>query len=194
MAKKGPIMSDDPNVESTEEEPEHIRELRNKAESAKLLQLENAGLRAGIDLTSRQGRAWANTYEGSWDDPDAMKSDFSEFFGAPETVSANQSEPAPEPQGEAPQAESEFQTGMTEDLRRNQSGAAAPPGASPSEDPYQAALRVSQEARQQGLPDEIGRQRGIHTIIGAAMNGDERARWSREHHDAWLDRAAGNYQ
>lgn len=68
------------------DEPENRKRLREYAERADArakksnqLERENAFLKAGIDLSSRLGQAFASTYAGALDDVEAIRTDAKDF-------------------------------------------------------------------------------------------------------------------
>ena len=130
----------DTQTDQTQTEPEGIQQIRERAEQLPaalehnaIRDLEMGLLRGpGIDLATKQGRAWAAQYDGDWTDSDAMKADFSELF--PSVTDA----------GEPPVEES-YQTGMTDEMRTNQSGQTSLPG--------QAGSRVGTTHRMGSIPD-----------------------------------------
>lgn len=68
------------------DEPENRKRLREYAEradarakKASQLERENAFLKAGIDLSSRLGQAFASTYAGALDDVEAIRTDAKDF-------------------------------------------------------------------------------------------------------------------
>jgi len=174
--------------QSNENEPDHIAALRERAEALPgaqaerdLLKLENSALRAGIDLSTRQGEGWALTYKGDWESPEDMKADYESYVGP-----TAQQAPAEATQ-EAPAAGAEnFNSGMTEDLRKNQSGSAMPPGSTPPADPWTAAMEINKNLRESGAPPDAAQRGALAHIFEAAANGDERVIWTPEKHAEWM--------
>ncbi len=174
-------------------EPEDLARMRRGFEeelpAAKqrgdLLALENFGLRAGIDLTTRQGQSWAATAPAEvWEDPEAAKSDYLSMFPASSSVEETetvQEEPAP--------TSEELHTGMTQDLRDNQQGSYQPPGTTPPEDPYENMFSAVEEAKANRAPEDNARQRGLESLMQAAANGDSRVIWTEEKKDEWMENA-----
>lgn len=186
-------MSDVPT--STTDDPDHVAVLRERAEALPgtqaerdILAFENALLRGPqIDISTRQGKAWADTYEGDWSDTEAMRTDFTSMFPSTEASPVGEGAETTTP---PETAETDFGTGMTEDLRRNQTGVAHPPGTStePEPDAIQKALDTQEQYTKAGAPPLAAREAGIGSMLESAAAGAPELAWNDEEREAWKEK------
>ena len=170
------------DTESTEES-EHVANLRERAEkvpeleqSAAIRDLEMGLLRGpGIDLATKQGRAWAAQYDGDWTDSDSMKTDFNSLFGNTQSGDADTDE--------------EFDSGMTEDMRANQTGVVTQPGDAAGEvqSPIQQAHGTQKQFLANGAPPDAARVAGVGKLLELGEQGAEGMHWTPEARKAWKD-------
>jgi len=161
-------MSDEQNT--TEQEPEHIKALRDKAKAADGLaseksQLERkvAILEAGVNTTSPVGAMFLKSYEGELT-PEAIKAAAAE-------VGLVEGQPDPEPQpGEPGTVEHEQQQ-----VRQGLSVGDVAPHEEPVKSAKDRAWEVFDKSRKEGMREEDARQEAFASFIEAGMKGDSTA-------------------
>lgn len=133
--------------------------------------LEIAALKAGIDLSTRNGKAWAQTYDGDWDDPTAMMTDFRAMFGADtdDSTPANPTE------------------GMAGELQQLAGGTPPSTDTAPPADYVKEGYEAMHKARQEGRPEENARAEVINRHIDAAVKGLPGAVWSDDARREWME-------
>jgi hypothetical protein len=185
-------MSNDQNTNPDPNEPQHIKDLRSRAEQAGQLGTENATLqqeiamlRVGIDPATTLGRTIRQEHQGEFT-PEALAATAARVrqeLGLP-AEGATPPPPTPEP-GSAPDS-AEALAQQARDLIA--SGGQAAPGTEPPPKPFDnRAQDTMRAARAQGMTQQEAEEAGIGEIIRAAANGEQGAVYNE---GQWLAEAA----
>ena len=156
-------------------------EAAQREEHSQLQALEIAGLRSGVDLTSRQGKAWAAVYDGDWNDGDAMKSDFDTMFPNAEPLQVDP------PTNEDPRQGETFDTGMSKERQQINSVPNSAVVPVQEGDPYSEGFEAMDRARKEGRPEQNARAEVLNRVIDAAGENDPRVLWTNSHREAWIE-------
>lgn len=162
-------MSDEQNT-TNEQEPDHIKALRDKAKQTDSLaseksQLERkvAILEAGVNTTTPIGQMFLKSYEGELT-PEAIKAAAAE-------VGLVEGQPDPEPQpGEPGTPEAQQQS-----VRDNLAVGDIAPHEEPVKSAKDRAWDVFNESRKGGMREEDARNEAFASFIEAGIKGDQTA-------------------
>ena len=149
---------------NTDQEPEDIAKLRERANSAKKLERENAMLRAGVDLDSKTGQMFAKAYDGELT-TEAITAEAAEV-GAMRKAA----EPSPEPVTDTASSD---EVADIEQMQAISSNSTTSDGVA-DRPPYELAREAYEASRKAGEPQEWAEAAALSQIMAAANAGDER--------------------
>ena len=161
-------MSDEQNTQ--DQEPEHIKALREKAKTADSIASEKSALErkvaileAGVNTTTPVGQMFLKSYDGDLT-AEAIKAAAAE-------VGLVEGQPAPAPEPGAPgTAEQEQQ-----DIRQGLSTGDMAPHEEPVKSAKDRAWDVFNQSRKEGMREEDARNEAFATFIAAGIQGDKTA-------------------
>lgn len=162
-----------------DDEPDAPSRLRSviKRQEAKLrtqsnLEREVAMLKAGVDTTTRKGKAFMATYEGDLDDLEALQADAKDFDPAILRVAQSQSassEGAPPAEGATTTTTPTEPTGTA--VRTALADGAIPADAAKG-DPRQESMEAARKALKEGRAQDVSLGEMIAMRARAVANGD----------------------
>lgn len=133
---------------------------------------------AGIDVTTKAGQAFLRSYEGDWT-LDAVRAEALDWkLIAPP---ASPQEQAAQAQAQAQAAEQQAQqtaSVASEHAARSALAGSEPAGLPPDPDIMEQAYADARGQMRQGLPEKDAQALIAATVIGEAMNGNQRFVWN----------------
>lgn len=185
-------------------EPDHIKQLRAKAAESdsnaqenRLLKIEMAFIRAGVDTSSKPGQAMISGYEGELT-PDAVLAEAATWNLAPTaeppadppTPPATQetTPPTEQPDPATQAAHAQQQQDQVRDALTGAGGPATPPEA-PTVNGLERAMHNYGEQRKRGVPRQDALGLAVNDVMAAAIadGGDPSVRFDQE---AWEKKQA----
>lgn len=152
---------------------DQIRSMERDAKKARLLEKENAFLKAGIDTETPLGALLFQAYDGPLE-ADAIRDAWGKVAPAP-APPAEGTPPASE--ASTPPADADQQA-FQEERRRLAAGGTGDDGTSPDRDPRKVAIEDANRLMAEGKSRDEALAEAFSSIAGAAAAGDSRVIWS----------------